>query len=370
MLLATLTLVHATLTSKFHVTVWLAAICSGTMNDIFFMVLPFVDNFWHAQGTVMLTPRLPLYIPCAYAVFQYMGVTASLFLPTSSIVSSSAAAALCGSVFYAAYDLVGAKYLWWTWHTTDAATLIRWCGVPIGSTMWTMVHIWCFSYILRNCKRNTNSMIPSIIISTFLTTPFMMLMMSPFQLHQIEFDISSFSITQFPGMPDEASISLTLAVLILAVYKAPPPLPPSPSSSSTAPNIPVSNILLWISVVIYFLTLTAVMALGDPTTVVATGLHQTIGDCDVKDYDLSGYERRKFLCNKPKHPEFKGHNQYFNVCGKVKDVDWFTVCGKPDAEKWVKVSIGLGVVGISLFGWLLLAGGNTKTSSRSKSKIE
>jgi hypothetical protein len=40
------------------------------------MVLPFVDNFWHAQMTVMITPRLPLYIPCAYAVFQYVGVVA------------------------------------------------------------------------------------------------------------------------------------------------------------------------------------------------------------------------------------------------------------------------------------------------------
>ena len=67
------TLLHASLTSRRHVLVWIAAIISGTANDVFFMFLPMVDNFWHAQATVMITPRLPLYIPLAYASFQYIG---------------------------------------------------------------------------------------------------------------------------------------------------------------------------------------------------------------------------------------------------------------------------------------------------------
>ena len=39
-----------------------AAVICGTANDIFFMFMPFCDNFWQAQGSVMITPRLPLYI--------------------------------------------------------------------------------------------------------------------------------------------------------------------------------------------------------------------------------------------------------------------------------------------------------------------
>ena len=58
-----LCLLHASQTSKDLVVTWFAAIISGTANDVFFMVLPMVDNFWHAQCTIMLTPRLPLYIP-------------------------------------------------------------------------------------------------------------------------------------------------------------------------------------------------------------------------------------------------------------------------------------------------------------------
>jgi hypothetical protein len=42
--------------------VWFSAWLCGTANDIFFMFMPFCDNFWQAQASVMITPRLPLYI--------------------------------------------------------------------------------------------------------------------------------------------------------------------------------------------------------------------------------------------------------------------------------------------------------------------
>ena len=40
-----------------HMVVWSGALIGGVANDVLFMVLPFVDNFWHAQAIVMLTPR-------------------------------------------------------------------------------------------------------------------------------------------------------------------------------------------------------------------------------------------------------------------------------------------------------------------------
>ena len=39
----------------------------------------------------------------------------------------------------------------------------------------------------------------------------MMLMMSPFQLHQLEVDFASLSIMQLPGKPDITAISLVVA---------------------------------------------------------------------------------------------------------------------------------------------------------------
>ena len=195
------------------------------MNDLLFMMMPFVDNFWHTQCTVMLTPRLPLYIPCVYVVFMYVGVAAS----NSPFVSSrllaypslgrSSVAALTSGLFYSLYDLVGAKYLWWSWHTTDAATYERWLGVPFGSTLWTIVHVFCFSMLLHwsvfedgvqsggggggGWKKGWSK---GLMFTGFLATPMMMIAMGPFQLHQLifAFDDKGYpTIVQQPGKPGE-----------------------------------------------------------------------------------------------------------------------------------------------------------------------
>ena len=94
------------------------------------------------------------------------------------------------------------------------------------------------------------------------------------------------------------------------------------------------------------------MQIADPSFVVATGLHQTIGDCDVKGWDLSGYERRQFLCNKKKHGEYEQHIAYFDFCGKSKDSDWFSVCGKEGAQRHVGAATGIALLGIVTFGYL------------------
>ena len=43
-----------------------------------------------------------------------------------------------GEMIYAPYDLTGIKYLWWTWHDTDAPIAHRLLGVPVGSTVWVI----------------------------------------------------------------------------------------------------------------------------------------------------------------------------------------------------------------------------------------
>ena len=65
-------LVHALRAGRGALMIWVAALVAGTANDFIFMALPLVDNFWQAQGLVMLTPRMPLYIPCVYVCFMYL----------------------------------------------------------------------------------------------------------------------------------------------------------------------------------------------------------------------------------------------------------------------------------------------------------
>ena len=87
--LALACLCHAICQGRTHLMVWIAALTTGTANDAIFMFLPFVDNFWQAQACIMLTPRMPLYIPCVYIVFMYSSTVACwrLGLPLLASVS-------------------------------------------------------------------------------------------------------------------------------------------------------------------------------------------------------------------------------------------------------------------------------------------
>ena len=48
--------------------------------------------------------------------------------------------------------------------------------------------------------------------------------------------------------------------------------------------------------VMYFIYLLLNMVLGSPEDHISTGVHQTVGPCDVFDKDISGHERQVYLC--------------------------------------------------------------------------
>jgi hypothetical protein len=102
----------------YHLLLWVAALLGGVGNDVFFTWLPVVDNFFHAQATFMLSPRFPLYI-----MFYYIGW---LYFPAALIwrlklppLAEASGIALFACFYYYPWDVVGLRYLWWTWHDTD-----------------------------------------------------------------------------------------------------------------------------------------------------------------------------------------------------------------------------------------------------------
>ena len=54
----------------------------------------------------MLTPRMPLYIPCVYNVFMYTATVAAWRLGLPAL-AEAALAGLLGELIYAPYDIVG-----------------------------------------------------------------------------------------------------------------------------------------------------------------------------------------------------------------------------------------------------------------------
>ena len=73
-------------------------------NDIFFHILPLCDNFWQAQATVMLTPRLPLYILCIYFCMMYSSHVTAMRLKLPALAEASAAG-LLSFLFYMPYGM-------------------------------------------------------------------------------------------------------------------------------------------------------------------------------------------------------------------------------------------------------------------------
>lgn len=368
------TFVHACIHGRQHLLVWFAAVISGTANDIIFMMLPFVDNFFHAQMTIMLTPRLPLYIPLAYIAFQYCGCVAAwrLELP---VIANAAASALASAIFYSAYDITGAKFLWWSWHDTDPPISERWLGVPMGSTMWTLVHVFVFSLLLhvvalKNDKLSIFHFLVTIIVSATITTPAMMITMGPFQLHQLRlaFDLETMempTITRLPGKPDAISLGLVIVTFTLLALNGLSHRPPHGNGktanigkqpytwlvrSATADRILLAGII-W-----HFCLMILIMTYADPSTVVATGIHQTYGECAVAEEDLLGYPREKYLCKEQYDEDFT-----FDCDAAQQQImppklsDWYTICGKShtDYERFVGAIVTIASIGITSFAAML-----------------
>ena len=110
-----------------------------------------------------------------------------------------------GEMIYAPYDLTGIKYLWWTWHDTDAPIYHRIMGVPVGSTVWVITFTASFQFFVTKFIKNQQcwaKQLGGLLLTSLLSTPVMMIQMAVLQL--VSFD------TQ--GMP---SIRSLIAVLVI-----------------------------------------------------------------------------------------------------------------------------------------------------------
>ncbi len=320
-----------------YVLAWLAALVAGTANDMFFMALPLVDNFWQAQATIMLTPRLPLYIPCVYICFMYTPLVAvwRLNLPP---LARAALTGLAASLFYAPYDIVGAKFLWWTWHDTDLPIANRILGAPIGSTMWVTTFGAAFSLLLNRVldKRkerlvSAKTFIKALLFVAAFCSLLMMVQMTVLQ--QLDHGV--------PGIRGLVFIDLLFATLVVMGWRR-----ARPSARQAADRV------LHGAIIVYFVTLVIIGVSFDPATHQSASVHQTYGDCHVKATDITGHTRYKFICAKDFDEDFRFDDQQGLP---PPGSDWYTVYGRPhrDFHRFLLGLLVLATLGIGLYSFLL-----------------
>lgn len=318
-----------------HLLVWFAALLAGTANDMIFMALPLVNNFWQAQAMIMITPRLPLYIPCVYISFMYIPTVSAWRLGMPRL-PRAALTGLAGSLFYAPYDVNGAKFLWWTWHDSDPPIARRLLGAPIGSTMWVITFAAAFGWLIgaavdNDPKVSNRTIAKGLGLVCGLTTLIMMVQMTAIQ--QLD-----------RGTPGPRGL-----VAVIAVFGA---LAAWGVSRAKPWARRASDRVLTGAVVTYFGVLTLVMALFDPKAHVCTSMHQAYGPCHVESTDITGQKRFKYLCAEDFDEDFT-----FD-CVKALPANgaaWYTVCGKPHKAlgRFAGGVAAMGVAGALLYLWLL-----------------
>jgi hypothetical protein len=324
-----------------HVLVWALALLAGTANDVIFMALPLVDNFWQAQATIMITPRLPLYIPCVYICFMYFPTVSAwrIGLPPWP---RAALSGLAASAFYAPYDIVGAKFLWWTWHDADPPIARRLLGAPIGSTIWTITFVAAFSLLAgraldRDPAVSGRTIAKAVAMVCGLSTLLMVVQMTALQ----QLDGGT------PGLRGlVVLVAIYAGIVAFGLRKAAVAHGAGPRGLRPADRV------LLAAVLIHFAALIGLGVGFDPATHRSTSLHQTVGPCDVLEKDITGASRRKYLCVEDFDEDFS------LAClpappesGSV----WYTVCGRGHRgfAGWMAGVAGLGVFGALVYSYML-----------------
>lgn len=92
-----------------------------------------------------------------------------------------------------AYDICGATFLWWTWHTTDQAISNRLFGAPIGSTMWILTYCGLQCYLMRSFLNAGLGSLFSVPAAMLATTPLFMTLMGQLQMLYVYQHLRTFS---------------------------------------------------------------------------------------------------------------------------------------------------------------------------------
>jgi hypothetical protein len=282
----------------------------------------------------MITPRLPLYIPCVYVCFMYFP-TVSVWRLGLPPLARAALTGLAGSLFYAPYDIVGAKFSWWTWHDTDGPIANRLLGAPIGSTMWVITFVAAFSWLLnrvidRDPAVAGKTIVKAIALVALCSSVLMVLQMTGLQ--QLD-----------GGVPGVYSLLAVIAIygsIVLAGLR------------TAAPSPRATDGLLRAGAFLYFTALVAILASFDPGTHVNTSMHQTYGACHVEVKDIAGLTRYQYVCAEDFEEDYR-----FDCVDMLPAAgsEWYTVCGRPFTSfgRWLGGVGGLGLVGILLYGRML-----------------
>uniref|UniRef100_A0A8D8TFX0 DUF7802 domain-containing protein n=1 Tax=Cacopsylla melanoneura TaxID=428564 RepID=A0A8D8TFX0_9HEMI len=380
---ALMTFLHACSSKGRWPLFWCGTVCHGLVIEALCFFLPedVADNYWHSQTPVMfLGGRLPLHIVILYPCFYYQA-TAAVNKFGFSIRTEPFAVALLVLLQDIPYDIIGVKFIHWSWHDTDPNLFDRTYWVPWNSYFFHLTFSASYTFWFhwlrlklgrvgdrRDVQRDwrhmkweigrvfteTISFVFSSILGVVGGTVWFMIIYHP--LHDIL------------GVHTEVCFFALLAMFCLIVWRA---LVFGGANEKACRVIHTRDYLLLIHITVHYSIFLLLTIFAHPENEVSIGYHEQIGPCNETVMFPSAVgkllTKRKYLC-------LSDYNeQYFDFhCTPYPPppyTKWYPICGTPftnRAEYIVLVTIPA-VMAAFVFGSIY---SKQKTDGRKKIKVK
>ncbi|KAL3876893.1 hypothetical protein ACJMK2_034674 [Sinanodonta woodiana] len=366
-----LTLIHALRSGGRFRWLWLSVVLHGLWVEAISYNLPDVDNFWHAQGTVMfLGQRLPFYVVALYPLFLY---TASVAVAHTGLPwwTQPFAVGLSVVLLDVPYDIMGIKNLWWTWHDTDPNIFDRHYHVPWTSYYFHASFAAGFTFVfhglhrlLASDKKTTQNIgIFKELICCLVAS------MCGFPLGVLQFIPVYHTLHDIFHIHSEVCVFILFAVYAMIIWTA---FQSVARGMSATPKRKFRLDEILTLVILHYTFYIYLVFTAKPQNVVAVGLHEPVGSCNETTPVTTPFghvlSKNKYLClEEYDEPVFDFH------CVKSPPPpgsEWYTICGTkfPNHAEYIVVVCAFCVFGLAWYLNLLLNMGSLPSTKPTHTK--
>ena len=314
---------------KFLIMAAVIAFSGGITVELITILHQEVGNFYHTQAVFMLFGyREPVYMICG--CYTWIGFTCLVLANRAKhlgVVAHVALGCLLAHVSWGLLDMVGAKFLWWTWHSAEPLYEDRHWGVPIASSFWIMATGGASVLALRWFEKSSTMM-------GFIAGP-----LASLGLMNVPFMVLYHPLVTFAGYNANVALDALRALCVLCL------LPHVDGCSISMSGISIdcvpkkmSNVSSVVQVLLYIGFMLMVTFTCNPREQIRISYGQPCAaNCNMIEQSMwGGFVRGRHIC--PDNSDFSRDN--FDLCDDncseanlkadgYSELHWYRVCGTP-----------------------------------------
>ncbi|KAL5019048.1 hypothetical protein ScPMuIL_004770 [Solemya velum] len=365
-LFAVLTLMHALKNGGRFRWLWLGTVLHGLTVECVSYFVPDIDNFWHAQSSIMLLgQRLPLHIICFYPALIYTASAAVAHMKLQSWAEPFAVG-LTVVLMDVPFDIMGIKLLWWTWHDTDPNIYDRHYWVPWTSYYFHAAFASGFTFAFHGLRKLFSSETNKFRSAGFFTELVCCVLtgLLGFPLGTLQFLPLYHPLHDGHGIHTEVCVLLILSVYAMIVWADDRRCGTKLKTSRNLKRGWFQSIVMWVTVILHYLTYIWLVVVEKPEKIQSDGLHQIVGPCNETEPVMTMYgelSKKKYLClENYDEAIFDFH------CEKLllpPMTEWYRICGTPfpNHVEYICVVWAFCALGLHWFWQILCRSGSLPT---------